>query len=118
MPRIEIERVYDWKPDGNGGRPVLVDRVWPRGKSKAALAGVEWLKAVAPSDALRKWFGHKPERWAEFRRRYFAELDSNPALGRLRELAEDGPVTLLYGARDETHNQAVALRDYLMGKRG
>jgi uncharacterized protein YeaO (DUF488 family) len=93
---------------------VLVDRIWPRGVSKAELEGVEWLKDVAPSNALRKWFGHDPQRWDEFRRRYFAELDANPdAVKRLREIAAQGPVTLLYGARDEVHNQAAALAEYL-----
>lgn len=117
MTAIAIQRVYDYAPASGRGRAVLVDRIWPRGKSKQALEGVEWLKAVAPSDALRKWFGHKPERWAEFRRRYFAELDGNPAVARLREWAkQDTPLTLLYSARDEVHNQAAALRDYLLGK--
>lgn len=113
MAAIGIERVYDYHHTGHEGRPVLVDRVWPRGKSKAELSDVLWLKDVAPSTELRKWFGHEPERWGEFKRRYFAELDDNPAVKRLRALADEGPVTLLYGARDETHNQAVALREYL-----
>jgi uncharacterized protein YeaO (DUF488 family) len=92
---------------------VLVDRVWPRGVTKAKLKGVLWLKDVAPSTALRKWFGHDPARWDEFRRRYAAELDANPAVGELRKLAAEGPLTLLYGARDEAHNQAAALAAYL-----
>jgi uncharacterized protein YeaO (DUF488 family) len=112
MPVIEIRRVYDHAPPP-AGREVLVDRVWPRGKSKADLKDALWLKDVAPSAALRKWFDHDPARWDEFRRRYFAELDANPAVGRLREIAGQGPVVLLYGARDEVHNQAVALREYL-----
>jgi uncharacterized protein YeaO (DUF488 family) len=113
MGPISIERVYDYDPAAHQSRPVLVDRVWPRGKSKAELGGVLWLKDVAPTTELRKWFGHEPERWPEFKRRYFAELDENPAVARLRELAGEGPVTLLYGARDEVHNQAAALREYL-----
>jgi len=112
MSRVGIRRVY--QPSAKGeGRLVLVDRIWPRGKSKAELGDVLWLKDVAPTNELRKWFGHKPERWAEFRRRYFAELKANPAVERLRELAAEGPVTLLYGARDEVHNQAAALAEYL-----
>ncbi len=115
MKPIGIRRVYE--PLLRDGQAVLVDRVWPRGKRKAELPGVLWLKEVAPSTELRKWFGHDPARWAEFRRRYFAELDANPAVERLRGMAEREPVTLLYGAHDETHNQAAALRDYLNGER-
>lgn len=114
MPAIEIRRVYDPAPFPGDGRAVLVDRLWPRGLSKARLAGVLWLKDVAPSAALRKWFGHDPARWDGFRRRYFAELDANPAVEALRRLAAEGPLVLLYGARDEVHNQAAALRDYLL----
>jgi uncharacterized protein YeaO (DUF488 family) len=112
VSRIGIRRVY--APAGSGeGQRVLVDRVWPRGVSKAELGDALWLKDVAPSTALRKWFGHDPERWDEFRRRYFAELKDNPAVERLRALSAKGPLTLLYGARDETHNQAAALAEYL-----
>jgi uncharacterized protein YeaO (DUF488 family) len=111
-----IRRVYA-EPGPNEGRRVLVDRVWPRGLSKHDLADVLWLKDVGPSDALRKWFGHRRERWDGFRARYFAELDDNPAVARLRDLMREGPVTLLFGAKDEAHNQAVALRDYLSRKR-
>ena len=112
MHPISIRRVYE--PLAHHGREVLVDRIWPRGKRKADLAGVLWLKDVAPSAELRKWFGHEPERWPEFRRRYFAELDVNPAVARLRAMAEEAPLTLLYSAHDEAHNQAVALREYLL----
>jgi uncharacterized protein YeaO (DUF488 family) len=112
---ISVRRVYE--PLAHDGHEVLVDRVWPRGKSKADLADVRWLKEVAPTTELRKWFGHEPERWPEFRRRYFAELDANPAAESLRALAEHEPLTLLYSAHDEAHNQAVALRDYLEGAR-
>jgi uncharacterized protein YeaO (DUF488 family) len=111
MHPIRIRRVYE--PLAHDGREVLVDRIWPRGKRKADLAGVLWLKEVAPSAELRKWFGHAVERWPEFRRRYFAELDANPAVSQLRAMAQDGPLTLLYSAHDEAHNQAAALRDYL-----
>jgi uncharacterized protein YeaO (DUF488 family) len=113
MGQIEIRRVYD--PPAGEGREVLVDRLWPRGVRKAALSDALWLKDVAPSPELRKWFGHRPERWAEFRRRYFAELAGNPALARLRDLTGKGTVTLLYAARDPVHNHAAALRDYLDG---
>lgn len=116
MDAIKVERVYDYDPAAHQGRAVLVDRLWPRGKSKAELGEALWLKDVAPSTELRKWFGHKPERWTEFKKRYFAELDKNPAVARLRKLASEGPVTLLYGARDEVHNQAAALREYLDGR--
>lgn len=113
MPPIAIRRVYEDLPSAGEGRAVLVDRVWPRGKTKAELAHVAWLKDVGPSNALRKWFGHDPARWDEFRRRYFAELDANPAVEQLRAFAREGPLILLYGARDEVHNQAAALREYL-----
>jgi uncharacterized protein YeaO (DUF488 family) len=112
---IRIRRVYAPLQADDGTR-VLVDRLWPRGVAKAKLQGVEWLKAVAPSEALRKSFAHQPERWAEFRRRYFAELDANPEpVNALRKLAGRGRLTLLYAARDEAHNNALALREYLLG---
>jgi uncharacterized protein YeaO (DUF488 family) len=95
---------------------VLVDRLWPRGLTKAEAGIDDWAKEVAPTAALRRWFGHDPERWDEFQRRYRAELKDNPALDKLRALVAAGPVTLVYGARDETHNQAVVLRDVLRGK--
>lgn len=112
MSEIRIRRVYA-PAHGEEGQRVLVDRVWPRGLSKRDLQGVFWLKEIGPSTELRKWFGHKPERWEEFRKRYFAELRDNPALKTLQDIARDGPVTLLYGAHDEQHNQAVALSQYL-----
>ena len=111
MARYRIKRVYE-PPAASDGTRVLVDRVWPRGVSKQRAAVDHWLKGVAPSTELRRWFGHDPTRWDEFRRRYAAELDLDPPdLARLRALP--GPVTLVYSARDEAHNQAVALRDYL-----
>lgn len=114
---LRIKRVYEPAEAGDGAR-VLVDRVWPRGVTKEAAALTLWLKDVAPSTALRKWFGHEPERWEEFRRRYHAELEQDQgALGELRELRQKGRVTLLYGAHDTEHNQAVALRDYLLAHR-
>ena len=106
MRSVAIKRVYD-KPAETDGTRILVDRLWPRGlsKRKAALDG--WNKEVAPSPALRKWFGHKPERFAEFRKRYRAELKGNPAVTELR--ATKGKLTLLYGARDPKINHAIVL---------
>ncbi|MES3029357.1 DUF488 domain-containing protein [Phenylobacterium sp.] len=109
---VRIKRAYEpYLPEDS--QRVLVDRLWPRGLSRQDLADVVWLRDVAPSTDLRKWFGHEPERWPEFRRRYFAELNANPATQTLCDLVEAGPVTLIYGARDEIHNQAVALAEYL-----
>jgi uncharacterized protein YeaO (DUF488 family) len=115
---LTIKRVYE-PPSPQDGARVLVDRVWPRGVTKEEANLALWLKEIAPSTALRKWFGHDPARWDEFRRRYIAELDANPApVGELRALMRKGPVTLLYGAKDEAHNQARALADYLSGADG
>ena len=102
------------KAESEDGARYLVDRLWPRGVRKSDLKLESWLKDVAPSDALRRWFNHDPERWDEFRRRYFAELDSNSdAWSPLIESANKGPVTLIYGARDTVHNSAAALAKYL-----
>lgn len=110
---IKLKRAYeDAQPQD--GRRVLVDRIWPRGVSKEEADLDEWLKEVAPSDELRRWFGHDPERWDEFRERYFEELDGKPDLvARLREWADGHALTLVYGAKDEEHNNAVALKEYL-----
>jgi uncharacterized protein YeaO (DUF488 family) len=105
-----IKRVYEPAAKADGKR-VLVDRVWPRGITKDEAALTAWVKEVAPSTELRKWFGHKPERFAEFRKRYRAELRGNAALDDLRRLT--GTVTLVYGAKDEEHNQAVVLEELL-----
>jgi uncharacterized protein YeaO (DUF488 family) len=92
-----------------------VERLWPRGIRKSALQVTRWLRDVAPSAELRKWFAHDPEKWDEFRRRYAAELDARPeAWAPLREAAAAGDVTLLYSSHDVEHNNAVALRDYLL----
>ncbi len=113
MSRLSIKRVYA-PPDETGGQHVLVDRIWPRGVRKAKLKDVVWLKNIAPSTPLRKWFGHRPERWSEFRRRYWLELDhAKEEVARLRALMRKGKVTLLYSAHDPEHNQAVALMEYL-----
>jgi len=91
-----------------------VDRVWPRGVSKEKLADVVWLKEIAPSTQLRKWFDHRPERWEQFRARYAIELDRNSdSVAKIRSMWARGPVTLLYAARDPEHNQALALAEYL-----
>jgi uncharacterized protein YeaO (DUF488 family) len=110
---IRLKRAYeDAAPDD--GQRFLVERLWPRGVRKAALPLDGWLKDVAPSPALRKWFGHDPEKWTEFQRRYFAELKQHEAaLAPLRQAIREGPVTLVYGSRDTEHNAAVALRDFL-----
>jgi uncharacterized protein YeaO (DUF488 family) len=111
---IRLKRAYDAPETGDGTR-VLVDRLWPRGVKKANAAIDEWIKEIAPSTALRKWFGHDPARWPEFRRRYLKELRQHSRqIGRLRTLALRGPVTLVFSARDEAHNDAVVLRDCLI----
>jgi uncharacterized protein YeaO (DUF488 family) len=113
---IRIKRVYEPAEPKDGTR-ILVDRLWPRGIGTKELRLDSWYKGVAPSSQLRKWFSHDPTRWDEFRRRYFAELDSNlSAWSSLADLARSGNVTLLYSAKDEEHNNAEALRDYLESK--
>ena len=114
---IRVTRVYQ-TPGKNDGRRVLVDRLWPRGLKKEAARVDEWMKEIAPGDGLRKWFGHKPERWPEFQKRYRAELvKKNELVERLRQTEKKhGTVTLLFGARDQEHNQAVVLRDLLSAK--
>ena len=108
-------RIYDPPSDSDGFR-ILVDRLWPRGSKKDDAHVDVWLKEVGPSDDLRKWFGHDPEKYAEFARRYRAELAENPAFAELRELVgEHDTVTLLYGASDTEHNQAVVLTEELRG---
>lgn len=113
---IHIKRAYE-EAAPEDGRRFLVDRLWPRGIKKEALPLDGWLKEVAPSDELRRWFGHEPERWAEFQRRYAAELDAQPKSWQpLLQAARQGDVTLVYAARDEEHNNAAALRSYLEKK--
>ncbi|MBV8653811.1 MAG: DUF488 domain-containing protein [Alphaproteobacteria bacterium] len=114
MSAIRLKRVYDPHAPEDGIR-VLVDRLWPRGLKREAAAIDLWLKAVAPSDALRRWFGHDPRRWAEFRERYHAELRANSeAIAPLRDLLARGKtVTLLFAAKDMDHNNAVALKDLI-----
>lgn len=109
---IRLQRVYDeLEPDGPR---FLVQRLWPRGIKKESLKLDRWVKEVAPSDALRRWFSHDPDRWQEFRRRYFEELDDNPDVWEpLLEAAAQGNITLLFSARDTEHNNAVALKEFL-----
>jgi uncharacterized protein YeaO (DUF488 family) len=110
---LKIKRVYE-PAEASDGRRVLVDRLWPRGINKKRARIDEWLKETAPSTELRKWFSHDPSKWAEFQHRYEAELKGKEAiLDALRAEAKRGNVTLLYGAKDEHHNQAVALRALL-----
>jgi uncharacterized protein YeaO (DUF488 family) len=114
---VQIMRAYERPSQGDGYR-VLVDRLWPRGLKKDALRLDLWAKDIAPSPALRKWFGHDPARFGEFTRRYHAELSSEPARSLLADLsrrASHGTVTLVYGARDEEHNGAVVLRGAIEG---
>ena len=114
--KLQIKRVYEPKSDGDGRR-VLVDRLWPRGLSKKEADVDLWLKEIAPSAKLRKWFGHDPDKWSEFRRRYRAELgDNDEAVKALKQAVGKGPATLLYGAKDERHNHALVLRDLLTGR--
>lgn len=110
---IGVKRVYE-APGQEDGVRILVDRLWPRGLSKAA-AGVDtWMKDIAPSTELRQWYGHDPKKWAEFRRRYFAELEAKSALvDQLQEYMAKNSVTLLYGSKENEFNNAVALREYL-----
>lgn len=106
---LRVKRVYEPAVRSDGYR-ILVDRLWPRGLSKERAAIDEWMKDVAPSAQLRRWFGHDPEKWAEFQRRYRRELRARVDLVRdIAERASRGTVTLVYGARDEAHNDAVVL---------
>jgi uncharacterized protein YeaO (DUF488 family) len=116
MARIQIKRIYD-APDQSDGVRVLVDRLWPRGVTKKAAALDFWMKELAPSTELRKWFGHDPARWEGFRQRYRRELREHAKeLDVLKAQAAKRRVTLLYGARDTKHNEAVVLRDALQPK--
>ncbi len=113
-PEIEIRRVYDHHPGRRGETRVLVDRGWPRGVAKESLQLDRWAKDLAPSEQLRRWFGHDPKRWPGFQSRYRFELAEKTAmLKELAELSRERPLVLLYGARDEKHNQAVVLKDVL-----
>ena len=114
MPsHFNLKRAYD-KPEAADGARYLVDRLWPRGVKKTSLKLDGWLKEVAPSSELRAWFHHEPDKWSEFKRRYFAELNADPAAWQpLAEAAKQGIVTLIFSAHDAEHNNAVALAEYL-----
>jgi uncharacterized protein YeaO (DUF488 family) len=114
---IRLKRAYE-PPSPEDGTRVLIDRLWPRGIKKADAAIDEWMKEIAPSTGLRKWFNHDPERWQEFRRRYQSEIRQHPdEFDRLRALAQHGRVTLVFSARDEAHNDAVVLKDMLLDRK-
>jgi|SRR5690554_6253710 len=109
---MNIKRVYDQPEKGDGYR-ILVDRVWPRGLTKKKAAVDLWLKDIAPSTEIRKWFGHDPAKWQEFRKRYKQELkENNESVSVLEKALKKGKVTLVYGAKDEEHNQAVVIKDF------
>lgn len=113
---LRLKRAYELAEPEDGAR-ILVDRLWPRGVSKSKAALDDWMKDIAPSTELRQWFGHDPARWAEFQRRYKAELRQHgEELDRIRALARTQTVTLIYGARDQAHNEAVVLKDVLLHK--
>lgn len=113
---MKMKRVYE-EPSEEDGRRVLVDRVWPRGVSKEKAQLDEWMKAIAPSTELRKWFGHRPERFDAFKEKYEKELEESmerqEAANQLRDWSEEGTVTLVYAAKDEVHNHVVVLRNFL-----
>jgi uncharacterized protein YeaO (DUF488 family) len=113
---IRLKRAYQPAAADDGTR-ILVDRLWPRGLRKSEAAIDRWLKDIAPSTALRQWFAHDPARWPEFRRRYRSEIRRHPdQLAELRALARQGPMTLIFSARDERRNDAVVLRNVLLGR--
>ena len=114
---IQVKRVYQ-KPSRKDGLRILVDRLWPRGLTKERAAVKLWLKDVAPSTALRKWFGHDPAKWKQFQARYRKELrEKKDALELLKQKSGECTVTLVYGARDEEHNEALVLKSVLEGRR-
>ena len=117
VDHIKLKRAYE-PPASDDGTRILIDRLWPRGVKKADAAIDEWMKNIAPSTGLRKWFGHDPARWQEFRRRYQSEIRQHPdEFDRLRTLAQNGRITLVFSAHDEAHNDAVVLKDLLLGRR-
>jgi uncharacterized protein YeaO (DUF488 family) len=110
---IGIKRVYD-PPSAHDGKRILVDRLWPRGLKRDEAAIDEWMKELAPSDELRKWFSHDPAKWPEFKKRYRKELEAKSGLlGELKGYARHGTATLLYAAKDTEHNNAVVLKEFL-----
>jgi uncharacterized protein YeaO (DUF488 family) len=114
VDHIRLKRAYE-PPASDDGIRILIDRLWPRGVKKSDAAIDEWMKEIAPSTKLRKWFSHDPERWQEFRRRYQTEIRHHPdEFNRLRTLAQRGRITLVFSAHDEAHNDAVVLKDLLL----
>ena len=110
---IQLKRVYE-EPGDTDGKRILIDRLWPRGVTKAKARIEIWLKDIAPSTELRTWFGHDPSKWDDFKNRYNNELENNTtSASQLREHIEKGKVTLVYGAKDKEHNDAVVLAEYL-----
>jgi uncharacterized protein YeaO (DUF488 family) len=116
ISNVRLKRAYEPRSADDGTR-ILVDRLWPRGVSKKQAAIDQWVKDIAPSTELRRWFGHDPDRWEEFRRRYAKEVHQKAdLLQQLRSLARKGPITLVYAARDEEHNAAIELRELILGR--
>ena len=114
---IKIKRIYD-APTPDDGIRILVDRLWPRGVSKEKAKVDLWLKEIAPSNELRKWYGHDPKKWAEFRKRYFSDLDTKRELvNQIVQKKKEGDVTLLYSSKEEKLNNAVALKEYISKKK-
>lgn len=114
--QAQIKRVYE-EPSEDDGKRILIDRLWPRGLTKEKAKIDVWLKDIAPSTQLRQWFGHDPQKWREFKRRYQGELEKNMTIvSQLVELLKKGNVTLVYGAKDKEHNDAVVLKEYLEKK--
>jgi uncharacterized protein YeaO (DUF488 family) len=110
---IKLKRAYD-PPSRNDGVRILVDRLWPRGLRRESARIDVWSKDIAPSDDLRKWFNHEPEKWGIFRKRYFAELDRQPdAIDMIVKMGRKGTITLVYGSKEERYNNAVALKEYV-----
>jgi uncharacterized protein YeaO (DUF488 family) len=113
---IKIKRVYN-EPSQDDGKRILIDRLWPRGLKKEDAQIDEWLKEIAPSNELRKWFNHDPNKWGEFKNRFFMELQGKlEMVERIANLAQKGSVTLLYGSKEERFNNAVALKEYIGAK--
>lgn len=113
---IRIERIYD-KPHGDRSFRILVDKLWPRGLSKDKVSIDLWQRDIGPSNSLRKWFAHDGNKWSKFKNHYFKELDNNKAsVGMILDRAKEQPITLLYGAREQRFNNAVALKEYLEKK--
>jgi len=114
---IKIKRIYDTPTEDDGFR-ILVDRLWPRGLTKEKAKVDLWLKEIAPSDQLRKWYAHDPKKWAEFRKRYFNDLDTKRELvNQIVQKMKEGDVTLLYSSKEEKINNAVALKEYIAKKK-